>query len=139
MRCSLTTVNENRVNIDADAHELLTEHARGDSLRTIGARHNVSHEYVRQVVIREGRRFVDGVELDLYVAWTLTQQQRETEAEWPALVVPHGPDWSTAIAFVQWLVDTLRGRGLDVHVLVRPTPDGAVYLLSIHTLGGTSC
>jgi hypothetical protein len=141
VRSSLSGVNEEaRVNISDDIqHEMLTEHARGDSYRTIGARHGVSHEYVRQTVIRAGRRFVDGVELDLYVAWKLTQQGRETEAEWPALVVPHSPEWSTSIGLVQWLVDQLRQRDLDVHVRTQPTPNGSLFMLMITALGGTTC
>ena len=101
------------MDIDATTQELLTEHARGDSYRTIGQRHGMSHEAVRQVVIREGRRFVDRVELDLYVAWKLTQQGRKTEAQWPAIAVAHSLEWSTAIALVQWLVDELRARDLS--------------------------
>ena len=125
--------------IDATANEILAEHARGDSYRAIGARHGISHETARQVVIHQGRRYVDGIEIDLMLAWKYEQQGRETEAQWPAFAVPHGPDWSLALSLVQWAVDELRSRDLDVHVRTQPTPDGSVFMLTITTLGGVTC
>lgn len=89
--------------IDATVYPLLAEHTRGDSYRVIGERHGISQEHARQAVIRDGRRYVDGVELDLLVAWKLTQQKRDAEAECPTLVLPHQAQdgWQLGLSLLQ--------------------------------------
>jgi hypothetical protein len=127
------------IHIDMSGHQLLAEHAQGDSLRTIAARHGCSHEHVRKVVLQEARRFIDRIELDLMIAWKLEQQQRQDEAQWPCFMVVHGPDWSVGISTVQWCVDQLRARDLDINVITKPHPNGALLALTIDRLGGVSC
>src|SRR4051794_21629825 len=117
---------------------MLAEHAAGDSYRTLGQRHGMSHEAARQVVVREGRRFVDEVERDLLVAWKLTQQGSEAEAQWPTFLVPHQlqEGWQKAFAFWSWVVDQLKSRGLGVHLRHTPTRSGSAVQLTITSLGG---
>jgi hypothetical protein len=126
------------IHIDMSGHQMLRDHARGDSLRTIAANHGCSHEHVRQVVLQESRRFIDRLEIDLMLAWKLEQQERADEAQWPCFMVPHGPDWTTGIATVQWCVDALRERDLAVEVITKPHPDGALFALTLTTFGGIS-
>ena len=115
--------------------QMVGEHAHGDSYRTIGQRHGLSHEAARQVVLREATKFVDSVECDLYLAAKWEAMGRQ--AEWPTLVVPHQPGdgWSVALSLLQLVVDRLKARDVPVHVQTRPTPDGSVFQLS---LGGNS-
>ena len=124
--------------IDAEAHPMLVAHAAGDSYRVIGKAHGLSHEAARQTVLREATEFLNELELSLYVALKLEKLGREAEAEWPTVVVPFGPDWSTANAVIQWVVDRLRGRDVDVHVTHKPTPDGVVFQLRIDRIGGAA-
>jgi len=123
------------IDFDTTPRQMLVEHVGGDSFRKIGQRHKVSHEYARQLVIREGTRFVDGIELDLMVAAKLEKMGRE--ATWPAMAVPFQEqgDWQRALAVFQWVVNRLRARDVDVQVLTRPTSAGTVFML---TLGGAS-
>src|SRR3954453_4387296 len=107
-----------------DSGRLVAEHARppaarpprGGSYPTIASRHDISRETARQIVLRDGRRFIDSMELGLYIAWKLEQQGREDEAEWPALFVPFQDqqDWQLALSLLQFTVAQLReDRGLD--------------------------
>ena len=119
------------IEIDTSSRRMVLEHAGGDSYRTIGRRHGMSHEAARQIVLREGTKFVDSVELDLYLAAKLERMGRD--AAWPTLLVPfqHQSDWQTALRLLSWLVDRLRGRDVPVHVRNRPTPAGHVFMLSL--------
>lgn len=124
-----------------DSVRLVAEHARGDSYRTIASRHDISRETARQIVLRDGRRFIDSMELGLYIAWKLEQQGREDEAEWPALVVPFQDqqDWQLALSLLQFTVAQLReDRGLDINVRNQRTPDGHVFQLTIEELPGAA-
>ena len=123
------------IDFDTPSRRMVAEHARGDSYRAIGQRHGISHEAARQTVIRESGKWIDSIELDLLVARKLERMGRETEAAWPTLLVPHGGDWSTALSLLQYAVDRLRARDLDVHVRNRPLPNGAAFQL---TLGGVA-
>src|SRR4051794_32748070 len=104
---------------------MLAEHAAGDSYRAIGRRHGWSHEHARRVVLREGTKFVDQVELQLMVAAKHEQMGRHDEAEWPGLAVPHQPGdgWQRSLSLLQWTVDQLRERGMAVLVTTRSLPN----------------
>jgi hypothetical protein len=73
------------------------------------------------------------IEMSLYLAQKLERMGRADEAEWPAFVIPHQSqeDWQTALDLFQTIVDRLRARGVDVEVTNRPTPNGAVMMLTL--------
>src|SRR4051812_47759205 len=108
---------------------MLSERARGDTYKDIGDRHGYSDEGARKLLVRESRKYLDGLELTLAVAWKHEQAGRW--AEWPTYVVPHGPDWTTSMALLTWTVERLKARDLDVRVQTRPTPAGSVFQLSL--------
>jgi hypothetical protein len=120
--------------IDADSYPLLAEHARGDSYRTIGRRHGLSHEGARKAVMRQGSAFVNRVEMDLMVAAKYERMGLTSKAVWPGLAIPHGPGWQLGLSLLQWLVDELRDRKLAVRVLTRSVPNGIVFLLTLEEL-----
>jgi hypothetical protein len=135
---SLTTVYErHRTVIDATEYPLLAQHAAGDSYRTLAGRHGLSHESARQVVLRQATALVNEVEMALYTASKHEALGREAEADWPGLVVPHQPGdgWQLGMSLLQYVVDRLRARDVDVQVRTGPLPDGIVFLL---TLGAAS-
>ena len=123
------------IDFDTPSRRMVAEHAAGLSYRAIGAKHNVSHEHARQVVMRASRELADQVWLDLMVAQKYERMGRDDEAAWPTLLIRHGQDWSTALSLLQHLVDQLRSRSIDVHVRHRPLPVGAAFQL---TLGGAA-
>lgn len=120
------------IDIEPTAHRMLGQHASGSSYRQIGRAHGMSHEGVRQIVLREGRLFVDRVELALMIAAKYSAMGREDRVEWPTLLIQHGEvaDWQTGMALFQWLCDRLRGRGIRPQVIHRSTPDGAHAFMS---------
>lgn len=120
---------------DSEAAEMLREHSGGSSYRAIGRKHQVSHEQARLVVVRQARKYLDGLELSLAEAWKLERLGRENEAAWPVMLCPHGPDWSQAIAFLQWTVDKLRARDLDIHVKTQATQNGSAFMLILRHFG----
>ena len=103
-----------------NAQEVLAEHARGDSLRTIGARHGVSHELVRRVVLREGSAVLRDLTTDL-----LTNG-------WTSILIPYGQqerDWRDAHIMLTWSVRNIRESGLEIEVRTRPTWEGVGFEL----------
>ncbi len=63
-----------------------------------------------QVVLCEGRCFIDSFDLGLLLAWKHEQMGRHDEAEWPTLIVPFQDqaDWQLALALLEFTVDELR-------------------------------
>ena len=114
---------------------MVAEHQAGLSYRALGAKYDVSHEHARTVVLRASRELVDQAWLDMMVAQKLERMGRAAEAEWPTLLIRHGPDWSTAVSLCSTLFDQLRDRDLDITVRHRSLPIGAAYML---TLGGAA-
>ena len=119
--------------IDATVTQMLGEHARGDTYRVLGERYGYSHEGVRKLLIREGTRMVNEVEVNLYLA--SKQEQMGREAKWPTFLVPHQEqsDWQTALGLFQWIVDRLKARAVHVQIRSRPTSAGTAFQL---VLGG---
>jgi len=116
---------------DLDSTRLLAEHARGDSLRTIGRRHGVSHETARQIVADRGAQLIDDLAYDLQVAEGFERQG--LDAEWPTYLVPFQvqEDWQHALALFDWSVAELRRRGLDVEIVTRHTVAGVAFMLTL--------
>ena len=56
------------MNIDVTANEMVAEHAAGVGYRGIGARHGLSHEGARRVVMSQGTALINEVELAAFVA-----------------------------------------------------------------------
>jgi hypothetical protein len=123
------------IEFDTTTPRMVAEHARGDGYRAIGRRHGMSHERARQIVMCEGTRFVDSIEMDLYVAAKLEKMGRE--AAWPTMLIPFQDqaEWQTALALVQWVTDRLRARDVPVHVRNRTTPVGHALQLTLGTPG----
>jgi len=120
------------MNIEVERHEMVAEHAAGIGYRGIGARHGISHEGARRVVMSQATALVNDVEMSLYLAHKLERMGRADEAEWPGLAVPHQPGdgWQLALSLLQ-LVDRLRQRDVPVQVKTRPLTDGTVFILVI--------
>jgi len=100
--------------------QVLIERIGGGTLREIGDRHDLSHEAVRLIVVREARRHVDQVVLDMWVA--------QKEGTLLTLAVPAGSaeDQHAVVHYFEWLLGELGKRDdVDVRVHYRPTPDGA--------------
>lgn len=100
---------------------VLNERLRGDTLRNIGERHDLTPEGVRVVVAREGRRQIDELEMRLMV----NRRTGDTEA----FVIPDhgGPDFDVALGYFQWAIRELAGRGVQVRVHYRPAHNGVVF------------
>jgi hypothetical protein len=100
---------------------VLNERLRGDTLRTIGDRHDLTPEGVRLVVAREGRRRIDELEMRLMVG------RRTGEVE--AFVIPDhgGPDFDVALGYFHWAMRELAKRGVKVRVHYRPAHNGVVF------------
>lgn len=118
---------------DGNAEQsMLAEHARGDSLRTIGKRHNVSHETARRVILQQGSALVDDLSRTLILAEAA--QHQGAEALWPAIVIPFGQpqnDWQDAHIMFDWAVKKLRQRGFDISIVSRSTKAGIVLMLTV--------
>jgi len=100
--------------------QVLMERVAGDSLRAIGARHDLSHEAVRLIVVRQARKHVDQIVLDMWVA--------QKGGEVLAFAVPAGDadDQHAAVQYFEWLLGELRDRDdVEPRVTYRPTPDGS--------------
>ena len=108
-----------------DDATILTERLRGRTLRDLAEATGLTPEGVRLVVVREGRKQIDRIELDL-----LANTKRD---QLSAFVIPGhgGPDFDLAMSYVQWVVRELTERGIEVAVHYRPTvdPEGVVLLL----------
>ncbi len=101
--------------------EVLHERIRGDTLREIGERHDLTPEGARLVVAREGRRHIDDLELRLMV-------NRKTGDVEAFLIPDHsGPDFDLAIAYFRWAMNELGTRNVDVRIHYRPVPEGVVF------------
>ena len=101
---------------------MLAEHARGDSLRTIGRRHGVGHETVRRVVLAQGSSLIRDLERDLRAR------------DWPTILIPFGQqpvEWQEALLMLEWARKRLWERGWDVRVCTRPSRQGAMFKLTI--------
>lgn len=119
--------------IDRTEHcrRIVLERARGDTFGQIGERHGISYQRV-QTIVRDARRSIDKLELDLLKA-TKT-------GELPALLVPNQDqeDRQTALSYLQWCVDQLRARDVEVKVAPRSTPEGMAFILEdVTPYGGT--
>jgi hypothetical protein len=68
--------------INATVHKMLGEHARGDTCRVLGERYGYSHEGVRKLLIREGTRMINEVEVNLDLAAKQEQLVDESAFEY---------------------------------------------------------
>ena len=109
--------------------DLLVEHARGDSLRTIAKRHGIGHETVRRTILKEGSKVLGAIERDLLLA-ELTRDQGG-EPLWPACVIPaqQQSDRLGALDMAGWVIRRLRERGWDLEVVTRTPPTGGVVFM----------
>jgi hypothetical protein len=92
------------VNVQAP---MLTEHARGDSLQTIGKRHGISHETARRVILQQGQSLITDLERDLRAGRR------------PAISIPYGQPLrggQDALVMLQWSLTELRRHGWNVRV-----------------------
>lgn len=117
---------------NAPDHSMLAEHARGDSLRTIGKRHGVSHEQARRLILQTGSALIRDLERDLLLA-ELTRDQGK-EPDWPTMLVPFGlraQDWADSLDFFSWSTKRLRERGWAIEIITRHVPEaGVVFMLT---------
>ena len=100
---------------------VLTERIAGAKLRDIGARHGLSHEGVRVVADRTGRRHLD--DLQRRLAANVGTDDLEV------LLVPDhsGPAFDAAIAYVGWVTHALAERGVELKVTYRPAESGVAF------------
>jgi len=121
-----------------DADTILAEHARGDSLRTIGKRHGVSHETARRLVLERGSQLIADLAYDLQVAERCERQG--LTAEWPTYLIPFQAqaDWQDALAMFDWTVKQLRARGFRVEIVSRTTPAGMALMVTVPRCSGSS-
>ena len=103
---------------------MLIERISGETLHGIGRRHGISHVAARNVIIREGRRHVDQIELQLMVA---AKQDRAFGLAIPAQLQD---DRAVALSYLAWIVRELRDRGVEIEVETKPTPDGLLVVLT---------
>lgn len=102
---------------------ILRDHICGASLDSIGECHDLTHQRVAAIVKREGRTYVEELELDLMVA-----QKMGFGA--PQFVVDFDADgWQRSMCEFVWVLSRLREKGLAVHVTTQPTTEGTIYLL----------
>ena len=107
--------------MERDDQQLLAERARGDSLRQIGERHELSPEGVRVVVAREGRKQIDRLEL------ALLANRKSGDVELFLIPSTTGPEFHLAVDYLQWCVRQLAERGVDVRVTYRPVEGGCAF------------
>ena len=117
---------------DGDA-TIFRERPRGRTLRDLAQANGLSVEGIRQVVLRESEAMVNEFEVSLYLAAKLEWLGREDEAGWPTLLVPFQEQdgWQVSLALLQFVVDRLRARDVNVHVRSRPTPNGTAFMLTL--------
>lgn len=102
-----------------DEH-IFAERIAGTKLRTLAERHDLTPEGVRLIAMREGRRHVERVALDLWAAMKA--------GELLALAVPawaSEADQRIALRYLEWLLSELPARGVVPRVHYRPTTSGA--------------
>jgi hypothetical protein len=106
--------------VDRD-QQVLAERARGDSLRQIAERHDLSPEGVRLIVVREGRKTIDALEMRLLL-------NRKTGDVEVYLIPGHGgPEFDLAVDFFQWTLRQLAERGVETKVHYRPVENGVAF------------
>jgi len=108
--------------VDRD-RQILVERSRGDTLRELGDRHGLSHEGVRVVLAREGRKQIDELEMRLLC-------NRQTGDVELYLIPGHGgPDFDLAVDYFQWTLRQLSSRGVDTQISYRPVENGVVFAI----------
>jgi hypothetical protein len=103
------------------SQRIVLERDRGEAYTVIARRAGVSYQRARAVVA-DATAFLNRVELDLLAA-TKT-------GECCAYVIPFGPDYTTAMAFGDWLCRQLRERGVQLEVNTRTAANGVALLLT---------
>src|SRR4051794_11733475 len=101
--------------ISATNQAVVVERDAGDTLAEIGKRHGITHQRV-SAIVAQATQVVNRMELDLMVA-------RKT-GEHCAYLIPHGPDYTLALAFSDSLIRRLRARGVDVEITTRRASNG---------------
>lgn len=122
---TLSTRRQTTVIEQAQTDEILASSMAGESLRAIAAKQGCSHEHVRSHLIRAKGRLVSQIEVDLLLA--AKQEQVGLPAVWPTLLVPNADDQgdrASALSFLQWVLDALRGRGVPIKTISATTPVG---------------
>jgi hypothetical protein len=100
--------------------QVLMERIGGATLREIGDRHDLSHEAVRLIVVRQARAYVNAIVVSMWRA--------QKGGEVLAFAVPAGSadDQHAAVQYFEWLLGELRKRDdVEPRVTYRPTPDGS--------------
>ena len=85
--------------MDRDA-QVLMERIGGDTLRDIAERHDLSHETVRLIVVREGRKHIDRIVL---AAWAA-----QKDDELLMLAVPAWAEADLAAEYFAWVAGELQ-------------------------------
>jgi hypothetical protein len=106
--------------VDRDAQVLL-ERISGDTLKEVGDRHDLSIEGARLVILREARRHIDKLVLDMWVA--------QKQGTLLTLAIPAGFDddgQQLAVHYLEWVLDQMAQRDdVDIRVHYRPGLDGS--------------
>jgi hypothetical protein len=106
--------------------QVLQERIGGATLREIGARHDLTAEGVRLVIVRAAREHIDQVVLAAWLA--------HKEGKLLALAVPAWADQDLAAEYFAWVAGELKRRDDGFwRVHYRPTPDGS-FVIAIEDL-----
>jgi hypothetical protein len=107
--------------VDDRNQQILTQRLGGDTLQQVADRHDLSRQGVRAIVIREGRRQIDALEL------ALMANRKTGDVELFAIPDHSGPDFDLAVDYFQWCVRELAKRGVQTQVHYRPTNSGVAF------------
>jgi hypothetical protein len=104
--------------------EILMERVGGQTLEAIAANHGITRQMVHMVLVREVRRHVDEIELQMMVA--------AKEKKVFALAIPNQmqADRAMALDYASWVIKQLRRRDVEVAVETVNTPAGTVIVLT---------
>lgn len=99
---------------------IVAEHEQGDFYYEIAERHGVSMQRVGMICQR-ARQQIDEFELGLL--------RSIKTGEYPTQLIPSGEGYSTANSYFQWVMHSLRLRGVDFRVITRKADVGTVFQL----------
>jgi len=100
---------------------ILLDRVRGDTLAAIGKRYGMTHQNAHVVVLREGTRQINDLEMRLLA-------NRATGDVELFLIPDHGgPDFDLAIEYVRWALRELAQRGVQTRVHYRAAENGVAF------------